>query len=47
MYLSSGSAANYFDGLMDEVAVFDRALSADEMLEICSYGIDGSNGGND
>jgi hypothetical protein len=29
----------YFDGLIDEVAVFNRALSADEIAAIYNYGI--------
>jgi hypothetical protein len=36
-----------FDGLIDEVAVFKRALSESEIEEIMTYGIDGTNGGND
>ncbi len=32
-------SSNYFDGLMDEVAIFDRALSAEEIADIYNYGI--------
>lgn len=32
-------SANYFDGLIDEVAIFDRALSADEIADIYNDGI--------
>lgn len=36
-----------FDGLMDELIILNRDLSAAEVTEIYTYGIDGSNGGND
>jgi hypothetical protein len=36
-----------FDGLIDEVAVFDRELSAAEVSDIYTNGIDGTKGGND
>jgi len=36
-----------FDGLIDEVAIFNRKLSAAEVNEIYTDGIDGDNGGND
>jgi hypothetical protein len=42
----SASSA-YYDGLMDEVAVFNRALSAAEILEIKTTGISGNKGGSD
>lgn len=42
-----GGLTNEFDGLIDEVIIFDRALSAAEILNIYNDGIDGSNGGND
>jgi len=32
-------STNYFDGLIDEAAVFDRALSADEIADIYNNGI--------
>ncbi|MCK5612722.1 LamG domain-containing protein [Candidatus Pacearchaeota archaeon] len=41
------ASAEYFDGLIDEVIVFDRALSAAEILYIYNNGIDGTKGGND
>jgi hypothetical protein len=37
----------FYDGLIDEVIVFDRALSAAEVLEIYTYGMDGTRGGQD
>ena len=33
------ASSNYYDGLMDEVAVFNRALSADEVADIFNFGI--------
>jgi hypothetical protein len=36
---SRQGGATYYDGLMDEAAVFDRALSAAEVLSIYQYGI--------
>jgi len=39
-----GAAVNFFDGLITEVAVFDRALSAAEILEIYENGLDGTKG---
>ena len=36
-----------FSGQIDEAIIFDRELSAAEVLEIYTYGIDGSNGAND
>jgi len=36
-----------FDGLMDEVIVFNRALSSSEVSDIMTNGIDGTKGGND
>jgi len=36
-----------FDGLMDEVIIFNRALSAAEVSDIMTNGIDGTNGGTD
>ena len=44
---SSGDTADDFDGLIDELIVFDRALTADEVSEIYENGIDGTKGGND
>ena len=45
----NGSMANgeCFDGLIDEVVVFNDALTSAEVSNIYSYGIDGSRGGND
>ena len=34
--------AGYLDGLLDDVAVFDRELSSAEVSEIYQYGVDGS-----
>ena len=42
-----GNTNNYADALIDEVIVLDRVLTATEVLEIYTYGIDGSKGGND
>ncbi len=36
-----------FDGLLDEVAIFDRVLSLAEIQAIKNNGLDGSKGGND
>ena len=36
-----------WDGLVDEAIVFNRSLSADEINEIYTYGIDGTGGDND
>ena len=36
-----------FDGRLDEVGAFTRALSATEVGEICTNGISGNTGGND
>lgn len=33
------SSAYPYDGLLDEVAIFDRALSADEIISIYNYGV--------
>ena len=38
---------NYFDGLIDEVIVFNRALEASEILEMYNSGIRGNTGGSD
>jgi hypothetical protein len=37
----------YYDGLIDEVAVFDRELSSAEVLDIYTNGISGNKGGSD
>ncbi len=37
----------YWDGLLDEIIIFDDALSAAEVLEIYTTGIDGDKGAND
>ena len=44
---NDGAQNRQFDGLIDEVAIFDRALSAEEIGEIYNNGIDGTRGGND
>ena len=41
------NAQKWYGGLVDEVIVFNRALSALEIREIYIYGIDGSKGAND
>lgn len=41
------SAAQYWSGEMDEVIIFNRALSSGEVSEIYTSGIDGTKGGND
>lgn len=41
------SGSDYLVGNVDDVAVFSDALSAAEVAEIYTYGIDGANGGND
>lgn len=38
----NGGLGNYFDGLIMEVAIFDRALSAAEVLEIKNDGVTGA-----
>ena len=45
--LNDSSALYYFDGLIDEVAVFDRELTATEVLDIKNNGISGDKGGSD
>lgn len=44
--LNGGSPSFYFDGLIDEVAVFSRALSADEVEDIYLNGIQDALAGN-
>ena len=39
--------SEYYDGLLDEVAVFNRELSSTEVNEIYTYGISGNKGGSD
>lgn len=41
------AADDHFDGLIDEVIVFDRALSATEIENLYNDGISGNKGGND
>ena len=43
----NAAPAAYFDGLIDEVMIFDRALSAAEVSNIYAKGMDGTRGGND
>lgn len=43
----AGDANYFFDGLIDEVAVFNTALSEAQIGEIMTYGVDGQAGGND
>jgi len=42
-YLYNGGLKKPFDGLVDDVAIFDRALTPAEVQEIYQYGVDGSN----
>jgi len=42
---STATPENFFDGLIDEVAVFDRALSSTEINDIMDNGLDGTQGG--
>lgn len=42
-----GTPEDFADGLIDEVIIFDRALSATEVSEIYTNGISGNKGGND
>ena len=47
-YIGARSGSNNpFDGLIDEIIVLDRALSAEEVLEIYNNGISGNKGGSD
>ncbi|MDH3279498.1 MAG: LamG domain-containing protein [Gammaproteobacteria bacterium] len=45
--LNGASRHDETDGLIDEVAIFSRALSASEIGSIYSNGLDGTKGGND
>lgn len=45
--IGSTVASQYFAGQIDEVAVFDRELSATEVLDIYTNGISGNKGGSD
>ena len=38
---------NYFDGLIDEIIIFDKALSAAEVADLYNDGISGDTGGSD
>ena len=42
-----GGGVNRWNGDIDEVIVFDRALQASEINDLYTYGIDGDKGGND
>jgi len=42
-----GDFGQYFDGLIDQPVIFDRALSAAEILDLYNDGIEGEKGGND
>ena len=44
---TDGTTSYSTDGMIDEVAVFNRLLTPAEITEIYTYGIDGSNGAND
>lgn len=44
---SSETVTNLFYGLIDEVAVFNRALSASEVQDIYTNGLTGNKGGSD
>jgi hypothetical protein len=43
-YDGSGVAKDFMDGLLDECAVFDRALAPQEICEICRFNLDGLGG---
>lgn len=43
----SAAGGNNFNGLIDEVAVFDRALSSTEVAAIYANGLSGNKGGSD
>lgn len=45
--LTGGEAGYWFDGLIDEVIIFDTNLGSTEINEIKTYGIDGTKGSND
>jgi hypothetical protein len=45
--MNDGDVEFAWDGWIDEVAVFDRALSSTEVMNIKTNGIDGTRGGND
>lgn len=38
---------SYFDGLIDELIIFDRAITASEVQDLIDNGISGNTGGND
>jgi hypothetical protein len=40
-------SVNLYDGLIDEVGIFNRELTSTEILDIYTYGISGNRGGND
>jgi len=42
-----GDQSGGFDGLIDEVAIFNKELSAAEVSDIYTNGLDGTKGGND
>jgi len=44
---SENATSRPWDGLVDEVIVLDRALTAAEILGMFTFGIDGANGRND
>lgn len=41
-YLNSGAQIRNWDGLIDDVAIFDRALTAVEVADIANYGVRGT-----
>lgn len=45
--IGSEDGEKYFDGLIDEVGVFDRAFSATEILQAYTFGLSGNTGGSD
>jgi hypothetical protein len=45
--IGSYGGAAHMDGLVDEVAIFSRALSSAEVSAIYNNGLTGNNGGND
>jgi len=44
---ANNNVSTYLNGRIDELIVFDRAITAAEVLNIYTYGVDGANGGND
>ena len=47
IYVAAENAGSRLDGFIDEIAIFDRALTATEILNMYNDGVDGASGGND